>query len=1168
MEKQVKSCVRKISIWILVILLAAGCESIFTDSLFMKVSQSHSSVNFSNDLVYNDSLSVLEFEYMYNGAGVAIGDINNDGLSDIYFTGNMVSGRLYLNLGELKFQDITELAGVSTDGWSNGVSMFDVNQDGFKDIYISRGGPRGTNEDFRANLLFINNGDNTFTESASSYGLDDTGYTVQSTFFDFDKDGDLDVYLLSNALVDYNRNVSRPIDENGKAPSVDKFFINNGDNTFSDASRRAGILKEGFGLGVQVCDINEDNWPDLYISNDFITDDIIYINQQDGTFKNEARKYLKHLTWNGMGNDVADFNNDGLVDIVVLDMFPQDNKRRKLTMMGNNFDEFYNGLSYGYMPQYFRNTLQLNNGNGTFSEIGQLSGIDATDWSWAALFADYDNDGSKDLFISNGYRQDITNLDFMVYGQQVLQMGTAEANRKQRLDELNKLEGIKIHNYAYKNVGNYQFEDQSKDWGFDEPTFSNGAVYADLDNDGDLDLVISNIDEKASLYQNTLNDSNDENSSSYLRVGFKGPKGNLEGIGTKVYLKYDDQIQYQFFTPVRGYLSSVEPFLHFGLGTKKTIDELKVIWPDGKVQVMKNVSSSQLIVLDYAQATTEKPDLEVEKRALFTRLESAEMGINYSHEENVFVDFKQQQLLPHMHSKNGPGIAVGDVNGDQLDDFFVGGATKFQGSYFVQSNDGKFTERKLNIDSLSEDMGSLFFDADNDGDQDLYIVSGGSSQIPNSALFQDRLYINDGAGNFIPSDALPSMKESGSCVIAGDYDKDGDLDLFVGGRVVPGEYPRTPKSFLLRNDASKGKAKFTDVTPEALSSIGMVTSALWTDYDNDTWLDLIVVGEFMPISMVKNNSGEIGQSLDALPRSNGWWNSITSGDFDRDGDIDYIAGNLGLNTRFKASTEEPLCIYAKDFDKNGRIDPVMCYYIDGKNYVAHSRNDLIKQINAMRGRFRSYNDFAEVDFSQSFLKEEIDGAQVVKAEHFASSYIENLGNGEFKISELPLEAQFSPVYGIVTSDLNEDGNLDVILTGNFYASEVSVGRYDASVGLVLFGDGAGGFEVMRSKDSGFLVDGDSRGFVRLKSGQRDLYLVANNSSKMTTHLGNIRSINSFRPEPNDVYAEITYADGKVRKEEFYFGATYLSQSSRSIDLTENMTTVSVVNSRGEKRLVK
>ncbi len=1166
MEKQGKSCVRKFSIWVLVIILITGCESFFSESLFKKISDSHSSIVFSNNLVYSDTLSVLEFEYMYNGAGVAVGDINNDGLQDIYFSGNMVSGRLYLNLGNLKFQDITEQAGVETAGWSNGVSMFDVNQDGFKDIYVSRGGPRGVAEEFRANLLFINNGDNTFTESAASFGLDDTGYTVQSTFFDYDKDGDLDVYLLSNALVDYNRNVSRPIDENGKAPSVDKFLINNGDNTFTDFSREAGVLKEGFGLGVQVCDINEDNWPDLYVSNDFITDDIIYINQKDGTFKNEARKYLKHLTWNGMGNDVADFNNDGLVDIVVLDMFPQDNRRRKLTMMGNNYDEFYNGLAYGYMPQYFRNTLQLNNGNGTFSEIGQLSGIDATDWSWAALFADYDNDGSKDLFISNGYRQDITNLDFMVYGQQVLQMGTPEANRKQRLDELNKLEGIKIHNYAYKNVGNYQFEDQSKDWGFDEPTFSNGAVYADLDNDGDLDLVISNIDDKASLYQNTLSEA--ENPSAYMRVALKGPKGNLEGIGAKVYLKYGDQIQHQFFTPVRGYLSSVEPFLHFGLGDQKEIQELKVIWPDGKVQFLKNVASNQLVQLDYTNA--EEIDVVHNSEALTTilsKMEGSELGIDYTHEENVFVDFKQQQLLPHMHSKNGPGIAVGDVNGDQFDDFFVGGATKFQGSYFVQKSDGTFAERKLNIDSLSEDMGSLLFDADNDGDQDLYIVSGGSSQIPNSALFQDRLYLNDGQGNFTASDALPSLKESGSCVVAGDYDKDGDLDLFIGGRVVPGEYPKTPKSFLLRNDISNGKAKYTDITPEALSEIGMVTSALWTDYDNDSWLDLMVVGEFMPVTLAKNDNGQFG-AIKTLTNSNGWWNSITAGDFDRDGDVDYIAGNLGLNTRFKVSPEEPLCIYAKDFDKNGRVDPVMCYYIDGKNYVAHSRNDLIKQINAMRGRFRTYNDFADADFSESFLKEEIDGAQVVKAEYFASSYIENLGNGEFRISQLPLEAQFSPIYGIVTADLNEDGNLDVMLTGNFYASEVSVGRYDASVGLVLLGDGAGGFDVVKPKDSGFLADGDSRGFVRLRSGQRDLFLVANNSNKMITHQGNKRSISSFRPEPNDLFAEITYHDGKVRKDEFYYGSTYLSQSSRILDLTDQMISVFVINSMGEKRQVK
>ncbi|HET6543126.1 MAG TPA: CRTAC1 family protein, partial [Chryseolinea sp.] len=636
-----------------------------SELLFEPVSPEFSGVTFANTLVYTDTLTVLDFEYLYNGAGVGIADINNDGLLDIYFSGNMTSGKLYLNKGNpsdaetgWKFEDITEQAGVTTSAWVNGVSMVDINQDGFKDIYLCVAGTRNTPKNKMNNLLFINNGNSTFTESAASYGLQGTGYNIQSTFFDYDRDGDLDVYLLRNAFVEYSRNRARPKSVKGESSTTDQLYRNNGDQTFTDVSSEAGILIEGFGLGVQVCDINEDHWPDIYVSNDFITNDLLYINNQNGTFSNRARQYFKHETYNAMGNDVADINNDGLVDIVELDMLPEDNLRWKVTIMGNNYDEFENTLKFGYEPQYIRNTLQLNNGNGSFSEIGYLAGIEATDWSWSPLLADYDNDGLKDLFITNGYRQDITNLDFIKFSERTLRMGTEEGNKKERLAMLEKIPGIKVHNYIYKNRGDLTFSDQSKSWGLSAPGFSNGAAYADLDNDGDLDLVLNNIDAPATLYKNSINTFT-KKTSNYLKVDFQGAPLNREGLGTKVYLRYQGNLQYQYFTAVRGFLSSVEPGLHFGLGDTGSIDSLEVIWPDGRYQLLKDVKANQEIILRYSSAA---PRSETKEKAeavplLFTEVAS-QLGIDYTHQENEFVDFKVQPLLPHMHSKNGPGIAV------------------------------------------------------------------------------------------------------------------------------------------------------------------------------------------------------------------------------------------------------------------------------------------------------------------------------------------------------------------------------------------------------------------------------------------------------------------------------------------------------------------------------
>jgi len=1012
-------------------IVLTGCAD-SPGKLFVPVPAKTSGISFANTIKVGDSLSVLDFEYLYNGGGVAIGDINNDGLQDIYLTGNMTSSRLYLNKGNLQFEDITEKAHVGTTKWANGVAMVDINQDGFRDIYVSVGGNRNTPEKDRVNMLFINNGDGSFTESAGKYGLADRGYGIQSVFFDYDRDGDLDMYQLRNAFVSYSRNASKPKLVHGEAASTDKLFRNNGDETFTDVSMDAGIMIEGFGLGVAACDINDDGWPDIYVSNDFITNDLMYINNHDGTFTNRVGQYLKHQTFNGMGCDVADYNNDGNVDIVVLDMLPEDNKRWKLTSRGNNYDEFQNGIKLGYEHQYIRNTLQLNNGNGSFSEIGQMAGVEATEWSWSALFADYDNDGLKDLFISNGYKQDITNLDFVVYGDKYQTMGMPEADEQQRQALLNELPGIKVHNYMYKNRGDLTFSDESEAWGWSTPTYSNGAAYADLDNDGDLDLVINNIDEPASLVESMLNNGKPNHTTNYLRFSLSGPPLNREGIGTKILIRHAGSVQVQYFNPIRGYLSSVEPFLHFGLGPLQTVDSVEVIWPDGKYQLLRQVKANQVVKVDYARASDGPARKGNEKAPLLFSEITANTGIDYLHRENAFVDFKVQPTLPHMHSRNGPGVAVGDVNGDQLEDFYVGGAKGFSGALFMQLADGKF-QRKLTpgMDSLSEEMGVLLFDADNDNDLDLYSVSGGSEETKGSGEYRDHLYLNDGAGNFsLAAGALPDLFQSGSCVTAADFDHDGDLDLFVGSRLEPGAYPMPAESVLLRNDTGTGGCRFTVVTPEladGLKDAGMICSALWSDYDNDGWQDLIVAGEFTPLRFFHNVKGKLVDETDdtGLAHTAGWWNSIAGGDFDGDGDIDYLIGNLGTNTHFHASEMEPLCIYAKDFNKDGRIDPIMSYYIQGKKYVGHSRDNLIDQINAMRARFRTYTDYADATFEESFLPEELKDAYVVCSERFESSYVENLGKGKFKMTTLPIAAQFSPVYGMVVDDYDNDGNPDV-----------------------------------------------------------------------------------------------------------------------------------------------
>ncbi len=1146
--------------------LLVNCQS-RKESVFSLLPSRQTNIHFNNLLDETEEQNVNTYMNIYTGAGVAAGDINNDGLTDLFFSGNQVSSRIYMNKGELVFEDITESSGMMYNSWATGAVMADVNQDGWMDIYVCASG----NSPDRKNLLYINNQNNTFTESAAEFGIADTRQSMHASFFDYDKDGDLDLFIITNPASYENKvNHLQPRKLNGESESSDILYRNNGNNTFTDVSREAGILVEGYSLGLAITDINNDQWPDIFISNDFVGNDILYINNQDGTFTNQVATYFKHTSFAGMGNDVADINNDGLVDIVELDMRPEDNERQKLIIPPTGYDKFQLSLRIGYEPQFTRNTLQLNRGNNTFSEISFLSGISSTDWSWSPLLADYDNDGDKDLFITNGFLRDLGNMDFITY-QNIYNtpLGTVQSKTDKKLNTIKALEGAALQNYFYENNGDLSFTDRSQAWGIQGKGFSHGAAYADLDNDGDLDLMVNNMNEEAHIYRNNSNALYKRN---YLRIKFTGSEKNRDGIGASVTIYHHSQKQFTEHYLARGFESSIDGVMHFGLDSVHVIDSLEVIWPDGKHKVLKNIKTNQLLEVNHKDASEREQPAKKEKPALFTIIENT--GINYMHEENEFVDFKVQPLLPHMHSKNGPGIAVSDVNGDGLEDFFIGGASRHPGALFLQQADGKFNRSSsLKTETLADDMGILFFDADNDGDDDLYVVTGGSEEIKESTSYLDHLYLNDGKGNFNEAiNALPQILQSGSCVIAADYDHDGDLDLFIGGRLIPGQYPLAANSYLLRNDSDGITCKFTDITKEIAPDLlapGMVTAGLWTDVDNDGWTDLLLVGEFMPVTYFRNKEGKSFSKKESpsLANSSGWWNSLTAGDFDQDGDTDYIAGNLGLNTRYKGSDKEPVCIYTKDYDKNGSIDPVMTYYLQGNKHIVHSRDELISQISVMKLRFNNYKDYATATFEESFLKSELEGAHVVCAEWFETAYIENKGNGNFAIKPLPVEAQFAPVFGMVTDDFNGDGFLDVLLAGNLYATEVTTGRYDASVGLYLQGNGKGDFKTVSALESGFYADDDAKGMAKLTTASGDTWLlIGNNSGAVKTYTVQ-QNRKQFKVEREDIYALITRKNGTLFKHEFYYGSTYLSQSSRQFLLPDDVSSMEIFNSKGKSRKI-
>ncbi|WPP52659.1 VCBS repeat-containing protein [Catalinimonas niigatensis] len=1177
----------------LLMLLTSCNSSSDKPTLFEAVAPEESGITFINQIVENDSLNVIDYAYIYNGGGLGVGDVNNDGLKDLFFAGNMVDNKLYLNKGKasghFEFEDISEQAGININRWCTGVAMVDINQDGHLDIYVSVANK--FNREASRNLLYVNNGDGipTFTEMAKAYGLDDNGYSTQAAFFDYDKDGDLDMYLLTNGMEPFNHNNTRPKKIVGEGVSNDKMYRNDtplvppsrGEDrgvSFTDITKEAGILKEGYGLGITVNDINQDGWPDVYAANDFITNDLMWMNngQQDSliTFSDKAPDYLKHQTHNGMGTDIADYNNDGLVDIIVLDMLPEDNQRQKSMLAKPNYEKFELTLDLNYTPQYMRNTLQLNNGMApdgsmSFSEIGQLAGVYKTDWSWSALFADYDNDGYRDLLITNGYVRDVTDLDYIMYQSSASQFGTQESRKASVKELASKLKEAKIHNYIYRNNHDLTFEDQSEEWGIATPSFSNGTVFADLDNDGDLDLVMNNINDPAFVYENKA----ESKGNHFLKIKLKGSAHNQAGLGAKITLWYDGQQQYHYHTIYRGYKSTVDADPHFGLGQYIQVDSLWIVWPDGKSQKLQNVKADQTLALAYTDAVDQKLPEADEVQLLLERTDD-QIDLDYKHQENDFIDFRYQTLLPRMYSQDGPALAIGDINGDGRDDFYVGGAKDFASTFFTQLADGSFEQKNLEDAINSEDMGALFFDADQDGDLDLYVVSGGNEYHEKHEAYQDRLYLNDGQGNFSREDqALPKMLSSGSCVVAADYDQDGDLDLFVGGRLRPQQYPLPPRSYLLRNEGGK----FTDVTAEvapALENIGLVTSALWSDYDADGKADLIVTGEWMPITFL-HNEGDSFKNMTAetaLPNTSGWWNSLLAGDFDHDGDMDYVAGNLGLNSNYKASEQQPVSIYVKDFDQNNTIDPIMAHYIMGEEYPAPSRDALIGQIADMRRKFPRFEMYGQAHFSDVFTEQELEGAYVLKSKRMESSYLENLGNGKFNIRALPLEAQFAPIYGMLAEDVNADGHLDLLCVGNSYATEIQSGWYDAGIGNVLLGNGKGGFMPASMQESGFYVDSDARAMVALMGKDQQLhYIISSNadSLKAFTPQRSMTEMMIIPLEADDFYATVELKDGSRYRQEFHYGESYLSQSTRNFCISRaNLEKITIHSYQGDSREVR
>lgn len=1054
--------------------------------LFKLLPPEQTHVRFVNTIDETESLNVLAYEYFFNGAGVAAGDLNNDGLADLFFTANMKPNQLFLNTGKLTFKDITKEAapqlGGRPGGWKTGVSLADVNGDGWLDIYICYSGK--TDEAKRRNQLFINQGGTPgstprFVEKAQAYGLDDPGYSTQAVFFDYDRDGDLDMFLLNHNVKKYDNLELAKLHLETDPLAGNKLFRND-NNHFTDVSKQAGIHQYPltFGLGVAASDVNGDGWTDLYVTNDYNEPDYLYINQRNGTFRDETTQWFRHLPQFSMGVDIADYNNDGLPDIMSLDMLPEDNRRQKLLQLQENYESFELMQQQGLQRQYMRNMLQLNNGNGTFSEIAQAAGVSNTDWSWAPLLADFDNDGYKDLFITNGYLRDYTNKDFLRYWGDYKIKQAINREPVQLMDLVKAMPSTKVPNYIFRNNHDLTFANKQKEWGIDIPSISGGAAYADLDNDGDLELIVNNINEPAYIYRNM---AREQTANGYIQIRLKAANPKNGGIGARVTVYAGGQQQYQELSPVRGYLSTQAPVLHFGLGSATQVDSIRIIWPDQATEVIPGVRANTLLDVEQAANAAKRTPVISAVKPVFQR---ARPILNYMHEGYAENDFKRQPLMLWMYSHTGPVLAKGDVNKDGLPDLFVSGDQKKQGMVLVQQANGTFLpipDLVIGDESASTVSAAVFVDVNGDGFDDLYVAKGGYSLFEaGSASLQDELFLNDGKGRLVPSPgALPDLTASSkSCVRACDYDNDGDMDLFVGGRVIPGRYPETPQSYLLRNN---GKGQF-QLVDGPYTRLGMVTDARWADMNGDGRNDLVVCGEFMAVRVLLNTTTGFTDQTGQYFRTEdkGFWQSIAIADVNKDNKPDIIAGNLGTNSQLRFSQNEPAELIYADFDNNGSIDPFFCFYVQGSMYPFVSRDELNDQIYAMRKRFGFYKDYADATIDRILTAEELGRAKKLSVtEPQTVCYLSTSGTA-FDKRVLPVQAQFSPVTNLLVQDVDQDGNTDLLLLGNKSDNRLKIGSMDANYGCLLLGNGKGEFRYVVQPASGLTVVGDVKSVLELE----------------------------------------------------------------------------------------